>query len=105
MGGAPDIERVSDADQFNETVQAMTVLGFSIQQIADIVKILAGILHLGNIEICKKYKEGSDEEDTESCEIYVGLVLSTSLQKLYSIHVIFAAQEHAPTGDRRSAED
>ncbi|XP_060659986.1 unconventional myosin-Vb isoform X1 [Drosophila nasuta] len=70
MGGAPDIERVSDADQFNETVQAMTVLGFSIQQIADIVKILAGILHLGNIEVCKKYKDGSEEEDTESCEIF-----------------------------------
>ncbi|XP_017838589.1 unconventional myosin-Va isoform X5 [Drosophila busckii] len=70
MGGASDIERVSDADQFNDTVQAMTVLGFSIQQIADIVKILAGILHLGNIEVCKKYKDGSDEEDTDSCEIF-----------------------------------
>ncbi|XP_070140380.1 unconventional myosin-Va isoform X2 [Drosophila kikkawai] len=70
MGGAPDIERVSDADQFNETVQAMTVLGFSIQQIADIVKILAGILHLGNIEVSKKFHEGSEEEDTDSCEIF-----------------------------------
>ncbi|XP_030388121.1 unconventional myosin-Va isoform X2 [Scaptodrosophila lebanonensis] len=70
MGGAPDIERVSDADQFNETVQAMTVLGFSIQQIADIVKILAGILHLGNIEVTKKYREGTDEEDSEACEIF-----------------------------------
>ncbi|XP_023162899.2 unconventional myosin-Va isoform X1 [Drosophila hydei] len=70
MGGSPDIERISDADQFNETVQAMTVLGFSIQQIADIVKILAGILHLGNMEVSKKYKEGSDEEDTDSCDIF-----------------------------------
>ncbi|XP_034479996.1 unconventional myosin-Vb isoform X1 [Drosophila innubila] len=70
MGGASDIERISDADQFNETVQAMTVLGFSIQQIADIVKILAGILHLGNIEVSKKYKDGNEEEDTEACEIF-----------------------------------
>ncbi|XP_022230994.2 unconventional myosin-Va isoform X2 [Drosophila obscura] len=69
MGGAPDIERVSDADQFNETAQAMTVLGFSFQQIAEIVKILAGILHLGNIEVAKKYTEGGDEEDSDSCEI------------------------------------
>lgn len=75
MGGAPDIERVSDADQFNETVQAMTVLGFSINQIADIVKILAGILHLGNINVSKKYNEGTDEEDTDSCEIFVCLAL------------------------------
>lgn len=71
MGGSPDIERISDADQFNETVQAMTVLGFSIQQIADIVKILAGILHLGNIEVSKKYMEGSDVEDSDSCDIFV----------------------------------
>nr|XP_017087772.1 unconventional myosin-Va isoform X3 [Drosophila bipectinata] len=70
MGGAPDIDRVSDADQFNETVQAMTVLGFSINQIADIVKILAGILHLGNINVSKKYNEGTEEEDTDSCEIF-----------------------------------
>ncbi|XP_023037684.1 unconventional myosin-Va isoform X3 [Drosophila willistoni] len=70
MGGAPDIERISDADQFNETVQAMSVLGFSISQIADIVKILAGILHLGNIKVSNKYTEGSEEIDTESCEIF-----------------------------------
>lgn len=76
MGGASDIDRVSDADQFNETVQAMTVLGFSIQQIADIVKILAGILHLGNIEVSKKYKDGKEEEDTESSEIFVRQLLS-----------------------------
>jgi len=75
MGGASDIDRISDADQFNETVQAMTVLGFSIQQIADIVKILAGILHLGNIEVSKKYKDGNEEEDTESCEIFVRQLL------------------------------
>lgn len=71
MGGSPDIERVSDADQFNDTVQAMTVLGFSIHQIADIVKILAGILHLGNIQVSRTYKDGSDEADTESCDIFV----------------------------------
>lgn len=76
MGGASDIERISDADQFNETVQAMMVLGFSIQQIADIVKILAGILHLGNIEVSKKYKDGNEEEDTEACEIFVRQLLS-----------------------------
>ncbi|KMY92004.1 unconventional myosin-Va isoform X1 [Drosophila simulans] len=70
MGGAPEIERVSDAEQFNETVQAMTVLGFSIQQIADIVKILAGILHLGNIQVSKKFNEGSEEEDSDSCDIF-----------------------------------
>lgn len=105
MGGAPDIERVSDADQFNETVQAMTVLGFSIQQIADIVKILAGILHLGNIEICKKYKEGSDEEDTESCEIYVSLVKHLEHIEYHIEFFIFTAQEHASAGYGRSVED
>lgn len=74
MGGAPDIERVSDVEQFNETVQAMTVLGFSIQQIADIVKILAGILHLGNVQVSKKFNEATEEEDTDSCEIFVSLI-------------------------------
>lgn len=68
-GKTPLIERVSDANQFKDTVQAMTILGFGTTQIAEILKILSGILHLGNIHFVYKYKKDSDEADPDICDI------------------------------------
>lgn len=39
------------------------------------MKILAGILHLGNIKYTHKYKENSEEIDHEGCDILVSFVL------------------------------
>uniref|UniRef100_A0A1I8QA92 Myosin motor domain-containing protein n=1 Tax=Stomoxys calcitrans TaxID=35570 RepID=A0A1I8QA92_STOCA len=70
MGQSPDIDKISDKEQFKETIQAMQILGFDSRQISDILNILAGILHLGNVKIGNKYKKNSEEIDSEGCEIY-----------------------------------
>ncbi|XP_014092302.2 unconventional myosin-Va isoform X1 [Bactrocera oleae] len=69
MGNSPDIDRVSDKEQFKETIQAMVVLGFSTLQITDIVNILAGILHLGNIIFVPQCKKGTNDVDPDGCDI------------------------------------
>jgi hypothetical protein len=43
------IEGLSDLEQFNEVQSAMEVLGMSAEQQMQVIKIVAGILHLGNI--------------------------------------------------------
>lgn len=43
------IEGVSDLEQFNEVQSAMEVLGMSTDQQMQVLQIVAGILHLGNI--------------------------------------------------------
>jgi myosin heavy subunit len=43
------IEGLSDLEQFNEVQSAMEVLGMSTEQQMQVLKIVAGILHLGNI--------------------------------------------------------
>ena len=37
MGKSPDIEKVSDKEQFKETIQAMRVLGFDTRQVRYVV--------------------------------------------------------------------
>lgn len=84
LGGSPDIDRVSDLDQFSETVGALTTLGFSTHEIRDIMKILAGILHLGNINF-RDIKKKDSEEIEEGCDISqndIPLLLMAEILKL-----------------------
>ena len=48
------IKGVNDASQFTETVQSMKLLGFGIDDRRNYFKLLAGILHLGNIQFKEK---------------------------------------------------
>lgn len=43
------IEGLSDLEQYNEVQSAMEVLGMSSEQQIQVIKTVAGILHLGNI--------------------------------------------------------
>ncbi|XP_073333627.1 unconventional myosin-Vb isoform X2 [Pagrus major] len=56
------IEGVNDADDFIKTREAFTLLGIKESSQSSIFKVIASILHLGNIEICS-------ERDGESCHI------------------------------------
>ncbi|KAM4634295.1 unconventional myosin-Vb isoform 2-T2 [Polymixia lowei] len=56
------IDGVNDADDFKKTRQAFTLLGVKENNQSGIFKIIASILHLGNVEICP-------ERDGESCHI------------------------------------
>lgn len=49
---------MSDSEAFDETVQAMNVLGFGRSDQENMFKILSAILHLGNVSILKE-DEGS----------------------------------------------
>lgn len=71
QGGVPFINRVSDLDQCIETVAALHTLGFTDNDVGDIVRTCAAILHLGNVTIAPKYKRQSKEIDQEECEIDV----------------------------------
>lgn len=51
QGEAPDIDGVDDLKEFLATQEAFRLLGFNQKDQSNIFKILAGILHLGNVEI------------------------------------------------------
>lgn len=59
QGCAPVIPRVSDADEFEDTLKSLTTLEFSNDEINNIIRIIAGILHLGNINITSVDQESS----------------------------------------------
>jgi myosin-5 len=49
---------VNDAEAFEETTMALSLLGFSQREQTDMFKILAAILHLGNVTIMEAITEG-----------------------------------------------
>uniref|UniRef100_A0A2I3H5K4 Unconventional myosin-Va n=1 Tax=Nomascus leucogenys TaxID=61853 RepID=A0A2I3H5K4_NOMLE len=61
QGGSPAIEGVDDAKEMAHTRQACTLLGISESHQMGIFRILAGILHLGNV--------GFTSRDADSCTI------------------------------------
>uniref|UniRef100_A0A8D2B137 Unconventional myosin-Va n=1 Tax=Sciurus vulgaris TaxID=55149 RepID=A0A8D2B137_SCIVU len=61
QGGSPVIEGVDDAKEMVHTRQACTLLGISESYQMGIFRILAGILHLGNV--------GFTSRDSDSCTI------------------------------------
>lgn len=82
QGGCPSIEGVDDLAEFQETRRALLLLGFSEDQQADIFRLLAGILHLGNVTIVDADHEGSNISKTDTylasfCSL-VGLDVASS---------------------------
>jgi myosin-5 len=67
QGNSPNITKVSDLDQFSETITALNTLGFTQDQVKDIMKILASVLHLGNIAFTNQHVKNSKEVDNEGC--------------------------------------
>ncbi|XP_038185510.1 unconventional myosin-Vb [Arvicola amphibius] len=61
-GGSTTIEGVDDAEDFEKTRQALTLLGVRESHQISIFKIIASILHLGSVEI-------QSERDGDSCSI------------------------------------
>ncbi|XP_010117983.1 PREDICTED: unconventional myosin-Va-like, partial [Chlamydotis macqueenii] len=61
QGGSPVIDGVDDAKEMVNTRQACTLLGISDSYQMGIFRILAGILHLGNVEFASR--------DSDSCTI------------------------------------
>lgn len=66
QGAAPEIYGVDDSKEFQSTIDAFNLLGFSEKEQWNIFTILAGILHLGNVPF---ERGGSGRSDSESCVI------------------------------------
>lgn len=63
QGENPTIDGVNDAEGFEETKAALSLLGFSQRELTDMFKVLAAILHLGNVTVMEAAPgEGGDSE-------------------------------------------
>lgn len=80
QGESPDIEGVKDSDTFDETIQALNILGFSRSDQENIFKVLAAILHLGNVVVNK---------EDESCSVKVDIYKMCIVIK-FTVLLIFA---------------
>ena len=64
QGDSPEIDNVDDQDEFDKTHEALKLLGFSDEDSRNIFRILASILHLGNVKI-----EASGRGDSEKSQV------------------------------------
>ena len=71
QGENPTIDGVNDAEEFEETTAALSLLGFSKQELSDMFKVLAAILHLGNVTIMEAVAEEDGGVDSEGSAISV----------------------------------
>ncbi|XP_045467550.1 unconventional myosin-Va isoform X2 [Harmonia axyridis] len=69
QGKSSLIEGVDDYERFQEMVTALKTLGFSEDEKIGIFKILAALLHLGNLKFEDAIIKMGDEEDMEGCVI------------------------------------
>lgn len=69
QGGAPQLREFSDEDGFGYTITAMRSLGWSEETIDGVLSIIAGLLHLGEINFSKKESDsGLDAAGVEDME-------------------------------------
>lgn len=76
QGSSPKVQGLNDLEEFDKTVTALTMLGFSNQDQVDLFKILAGILHLGNIQFEQCLIQVQNEQDQDGCLIRVSVFWS-----------------------------
>lgn len=74
QGKQPEIKGVDDMQEFKDTCEALSMVGVTSEQQLEIFKILAGLLHVGNIEIKnskgKPASLSSDEDNLlKACEL------------------------------------
>ncbi|XP_076679326.1 dilute class unconventional myosin isoform X8 [Andrena cerasifolii] len=70
QGSNPVIDGVDDLVCFDETISALTMLGFTAKQQDDMLRILAAIMHLGNVSIGNADAQNlNSETDTEASYI------------------------------------
>ncbi|CAH1128149.1 unnamed protein product [Ceutorhynchus assimilis] len=69
QGSSPDVQGVNDLEAFEDTKTALSLMGFSRTDQENMFKILAGILHLGNIEFKACLVKVENEQDQEGCII------------------------------------
>lgn len=84
QGDSPLIDGVDDLASYDDTISAMSVLGFTPKQQDDLLRILAAILHLGNVNITSHDGHRSDSEGSfiSVCIFLAQFCYSTDVQFL-----------------------
>eukprot|EP00124_Ichthyophonus_hoferi_P004680 Ihof_evm2s546 gene=Ihof_evmTU2s546 len=68
-GNCPTVDRVNDAEEFEETRRSMSTLGITDESQLGMFRVLAAILHLGNVEItCRRTEDAVMKEVDEALE-------------------------------------
>jgi myosin X len=80
LGEAPDL---NDSEGFAETIQAFSEMGFTKDETTDILRLVAAILHLGNIEFMEQNGgEASAVKTTNHAATHAAILLSVEGQTL-----------------------
>ncbi|GMM31406.1 hypothetical protein DAMA08_041510 [Martiniozyma asiatica (nom. inval.)] len=74
QGRVTDIEGVVDSNDFKETCDALTLIGIDFNRQKEIFKVLAALLHIGNIEINKSRDTAYITENDPSVEMACSLL-------------------------------
>ncbi|XP_029044083.2 unconventional myosin-Ie-like isoform X3 [Osmia bicornis bicornis] len=79
-GGNYRVEGMNDAHDFQETLKGLSVMGISDVEVIDILRLVAGILHLGNIQFIEK-GNNSEIYDKQSLD-FPAYLLQVSAEQL-----------------------
>lgn len=68
QGNSAVVPEVDDVEDFKATIEALSTLGLEDDRVGELFRILAGLMHLGNVEVRARSKRSEDavipEEDT-----------------------------------------
>jgi myosin-1 len=65
QSGCVEASTINDKKAFQEVTKAMDVIGFTKDEVSQVLKLVAAVLHLGNIEL----KKVNLESNTEGCRV------------------------------------
>ncbi|KAG9491550.1 hypothetical protein GDO78_000195 [Eleutherodactylus coqui] len=100
---ASSLTGMNDAENFKTVKEAMKIIGFSDSEVVAILKIVAVVLKLGNIEIKGQYQANGmascyipDVKDLKEISSLIGMDAST-LETAFSVRTVEAKQERVET--------
>lgn len=99
------IEGCDDAEQFAATLAALKVAGFTKDEIDNLLRILAAILHLGNLDFVSDKEDFVQIRANESlhCASRLLQVSPSSLEALLTKKLLRVGHESVETGNTHSA--
>jgi myosin heavy subunit len=66
LNGQHVVDGMNDEEHFNETVQALQLIGTNENDITSLIEVISSILHLGNINISKGTNDENDGHNDEN---------------------------------------
>ncbi|KZC09955.1 Unconventional myosin-Ie, partial [Dufourea novaeangliae] len=80
FSGNHRVESVSDAHEFQETLKGLSVMGITDSEVTDIFRIVAGVLHMGNVHFMEK--ENYSQVANKQCLEFPAYLLEISAEQL-----------------------